>query len=896
MRLPKTLQVTISLIIVVILMSLSFVSGAQEDGSHYEPLKAPKRTTPLNMTQPLDLPSPSTGVRAVPGNNNFGNAAQIPSLSYATTYPMVNVEQSNFQAGEGQGTCASEDSLHSIWYTYTPAQNVTVNIDLSGSTFDTILTVYRGTTLGGLTEVTCNDDYVGLTSAVISLNLTASTKYYFRISEYNGDENATFPNLPSGSRSELRVYQTPPALNVNINTTSDTVDSSPGNGACADNTGKCSLRAAIIEANFVKAGSIINIPSGTFTRNQNLNDTEDNASFSGDLDIVANMIIQGAGAGATIINANNTDSVFHIQNGANVQITGVTLKGGNRNYGIGGAIRLQAAEDQTPSRLTIDNVDITGNTARLGGGISIGGANFIATNSTIRNNTSTESHGGGIDATFPLTNNLTFTNVTIAENTALSNGTASGGGIAIGTNTVLTTNNVSILSNTSKNQGGGIYILSGGTAKLANTLVVKNTSNNTNQEDCAGVITSSGNNMFQTAAGCNGLAGSDLVSGSGVGVENIAFNAPAKQLPTAALKTSSPAFNAGSGCVTTDQRGVSRPQNNACDIGAYELVTDLPVAVTLQSPANNQTFDSSAGINLVWSSAFLAFSYQVDIVRVGGMTTGTVLSTEYQANSIDCNLNRCVVPLNKPSLPDGIYTFAVSAINNNGSVPGKNSPTTFVIGNPVNDVVTNGSFETSNGAVPVGWNLKNRTKDKTKCNKLKNDGTFKVFSYGGDCAFMFKGGENESSKLKQRLYKWDVSEGSIDISPYNLESGSTVTLTLFYMAPGDLAKYANGKALAKVKYKNNIKEKTVLKFKPADDYTLLSGSFTLSQASSNIDRIVVIAKNRSVGKKILVDNMSLYVPLKTTALRDTPDNDSTRVDDVDTRLVPLPEVPSTMRD
>jgi hypothetical protein len=42
---------------------------------------------------------------------------------------------------------------------------------------------------------------------------------------------------------------------------------------------------------------------------------------------------------------------------------------------------------------------------------------------------------------------------------------------------------------------------------------------------------------------------------------------------TMALLTGSPAINAGNntGCPTTDQRGIARPQGGVCDIGAFEF-------------------------------------------------------------------------------------------------------------------------------------------------------------------------------------------------------------------------------------------------------------------------------------------------------------------------------------
>ncbi|MDQ3928109.1 MAG: Ig-like domain-containing protein, partial [Chloroflexota bacterium] len=75
---------------------------------------------------------------------------------------------------------------------------------------------------------------------------------------------------------------------------------------------------------------------------------------------------------------------------------------------------------------------------------------------------------------------------------------------------------------------------------------------------------------------------------------------------TIALTTDSPALNAipkgQSGCatttdrVTTDQRGVKRPQGEGCDIGAFETDDRAP-AVSTVVPAENAT-GMSPGVNL----------------------------------------------------------------------------------------------------------------------------------------------------------------------------------------------------------------------------------------------------------------------------------------------------------
>ena len=49
-----------------------------------------------------------------------------------------------------------------------------------------------------------------------------------------------------------------------VNSSADSVDANPGNGVCADASGNCTLRAAIMEANAL-SGADITLPAGTYT-------------------------------------------------------------------------------------------------------------------------------------------------------------------------------------------------------------------------------------------------------------------------------------------------------------------------------------------------------------------------------------------------------------------------------------------------------------------------------------------------------------------------------------------------------------------------------------------------------------------------------------------------------
>lgn len=92
----------------------------------------------------------------------------------------------------GEPEHAGNEGGASVWYLFTPAQSGSLTINLAGSNFDTLLGVYTGTALGGLTEVAANDDDTGLTSKV-TFAAAAGTVYRIAVDGYNtnGQGSAT---------------------------------------------------------------------------------------------------------------------------------------------------------------------------------------------------------------------------------------------------------------------------------------------------------------------------------------------------------------------------------------------------------------------------------------------------------------------------------------------------------------------------------------------------------------------------------------------------------------------------------------------------------------------------------------------------------------------------------
>ena len=105
---------------------------------------------------------------------------------------------------------------------------------------------------------------------------------------------------------------TTPQTTFVVNSTADLTDADQGDGICAAANGSCTLRAAIMQANFLPDANTITIPQGvyTFTR-----PGDEDAAVLGDLDIINDVTIQGAGSANTIIDGNGgvtNDRVFQI--------------------------------------------------------------------------------------------------------------------------------------------------------------------------------------------------------------------------------------------------------------------------------------------------------------------------------------------------------------------------------------------------------------------------------------------------------------------------------------------------------------------------------------------------------------------------------------------------------
>lgn len=368
----------------------------------------------------------------------------------------------------------------------------------------------------------------------------------------------------------------------------------------------CSLREAVAAAT-AAAGDDVIVFSALFNSPQTI--------VLGGSEIVLGSngatTINGPGASLLTISGNNASRV--ISTGGNVIATldGMTFTGGNGvgtlNTGRGGAIY------NVGGTLTISSSVVTGNTAANGGGLNNASStgptvngDLRIINSVVSNNTSPGS-GGGMQ-------NFSTSTVTIDRSTFMgnvSNGSTGGGGAQLNgavriTNSTFANNsapagsgggiqsngtlgavltNVTFSGNSSLSNGGGIHrATTSPTFWIRNSIVANNTGAATSLDvsnSAAGLI-SEGNNIIGSVGTSTGWIMSDQL-GVNPMLGTLANNGGSNMtfLPMAG----SPAINMGNNCVltatcsannppaaiTTDQRGIARPQGGSVDVGSVEI-------------------------------------------------------------------------------------------------------------------------------------------------------------------------------------------------------------------------------------------------------------------------------------------------------------------------------------
>lgn len=182
-------------------------------------------------------PSPFT-LLSPPVNDNFVNALSITNNS-------GRVSGNNVAATKepGEPDHAGNGGGKSIWYRWTAPANGIWTFDTQGSSFDTLLGVYTGSTVAALTEVGSNDNSPGNTWSSVTFYANSGTTYWLAIDGHKDEEaelqSANFADAGSTTLNWKPAPALPPAIS----------DFAPGSGAVG-------ASVVIIGTNFLGATSV----------------------------------------------------------------------------------------------------------------------------------------------------------------------------------------------------------------------------------------------------------------------------------------------------------------------------------------------------------------------------------------------------------------------------------------------------------------------------------------------------------------------------------------------------------------------------------------------------------------------------------------------------------------
>jgi hypothetical protein len=121
----------------------------------------------------------------VPPNDAFANAIPLSGTNF-------NVSGSNLGATKesGEPNHAGNAGGSSVWWSWTAPVSGTMTLDTLGSSFDTLLAVYTGTSVSSLTPIVSDDDTPNARQSLVVFGAKAGKTYRIAVDGYNAGNGA----------------------------------------------------------------------------------------------------------------------------------------------------------------------------------------------------------------------------------------------------------------------------------------------------------------------------------------------------------------------------------------------------------------------------------------------------------------------------------------------------------------------------------------------------------------------------------------------------------------------------------------------------------------------------------------------------------------------------------
>jgi hypothetical protein len=123
------------------------------------------------------------------------NDAFLARLAVTGFPATVTGNNTDATAQSGEPAHAGQDATSSVWWSWRAPANAQVEINTFGSAFDTILAVYVGSSLGGLSVVAANDDAGDVFQSRVRFAAQANVDYKIAVDGYLGEQGSIRLNI-----------------------------------------------------------------------------------------------------------------------------------------------------------------------------------------------------------------------------------------------------------------------------------------------------------------------------------------------------------------------------------------------------------------------------------------------------------------------------------------------------------------------------------------------------------------------------------------------------------------------------------------------------------------------------------------------------------------------------
>ncbi len=278
--------------------------------------------------------------------------------------------------------------------------------------------------------------------------------------------------------------------------------------------------------------------------------------------------------------------------------------------------------------------------------------------------------------------------------------------------------------------------------------------------------------------------------------------------------------------------------------------TLAPRAFNLRGPLADMVVRSAAA-PFTWRANEDALSYEFYLYRLsntpvralGEVYSSLTLTPDSDADMLLCDDQNCTLTPDdvlQAALTEGLYSWTARAKSPGGTpTEAANAPITFSIILTDIELLTNASFELDSDAdaIPDGWTLANRTKDRRRCNTET-----KTVAQEGSCAMEFAGSVGESAQLAQLP----------SYARYSLVAGDVINFSGYVRGKNFSG---GGRIEVKVSYDGLTADKPRITFASGTyDYTLVNATLTVDAPPV---KVRVQVQHTGTAGKLYLDNFRL---------------------------------------